>query len=544
MGKSILDLTRPVIAKIIKEKNNILLFVSKQIPVTTWNNTKFIKMSDHASTEELKGSQGVVHNENATNENNQRQEYPWKRAKKVAMMISFSGKDYLGMQRNPPHPTIEEELLKALRSSGAIAPDWFDRPQQAYFQRASRTDKGVSAIKMIVSLRMALEEDVNGIVGSGTAKTIENIQKYLPDNPRTIQVNEIKRVTKNFNCKSACDARTYEYLLPTFSFQKVAKLPPPSVDTSDMEDSSRKDDITDSNIIYNGDEKRKQELKNENWSIEDVETAFASHENYRITPELQKRINEVLKKFTGSHYYHNYTSGKLPLEPSALRYITAFEIGEPFLYSYKDASSENAHKKLEFAVIKVKGQSFMLHQIRKMIGMTIAVVRGDADESVITESWNTDRIDVPRAPGLGLMLEEVHYEKYNHRFGKDGIHESLEWNLSKDEVKRFKENMVYDDILKTEAKNRSMLLWLRNLRIHSFEPRHFENVSEQHLDNVTRAATSNSRKDKNGVNIAEKQSNICDGLADKSSERGIGLNSENSITSEEKESTPKRAKLS
>jgi len=542
MGKSILNITRPVIAKIITEKNNILLFVSKQIPVTTWNNTKFVKMSNHASTEELKG---VVQNENVTNENNQRQDYPWKRAKKVAMMISFSGKDYLGMQRNPPHPTIEEELLKALRSSGAIAPDWFDRPQQAYFQRASRTDKGVSAIKMIVSLRMALEDDSNGIAGSGTAKTIENIQKYLPDNPRTIQVNEIKRVTKNFNCKSACDARTYEYLLPTFTFQKVAKLPPPTVDSPDMEDSNRKDDITDAKLIYSGDEKRKQEIKNENWSIEDMETAFASHENYRITPELRTRINEVLKKFTGSHYYHNYTSGKLPLEPSALRYITAFEIGEPFLYSYKDASSENinAHKQLEFAVIKVKGQSFMLHQIRKMIGMTIAVVRGDADESVITESWNTDRIDVPRAPGLGLMLEEVHYEKYNHRFGKDGIHESLEWNSSKDEVKLFKENIVYDDILKTEAKNRSMLLWLRNLRIHSFEPRHFENVSSQHLDNVTRAAAPNSRQDKNGINIAEKQSNICDDLKDKSPETGNGLNSENSIISEETESTPKRAKL-
>ena len=42
-----------------------------------------------------------------------------------------------------------------------------------------------------------------------------------------------------------------------------------------------------------------------------------------------------------------------------------------------------------------------------MIGMAIAVVRGDADESVITDSWNTDRIDIPRAPGLGLMLDEV-----------------------------------------------------------------------------------------------------------------------------------------
>ena len=41
----------------------------------------------------------AVENENVKEENNQRYVYPWKRAKKVAMMISFSGKDYLGMQR-------------------------------------------------------------------------------------------------------------------------------------------------------------------------------------------------------------------------------------------------------------------------------------------------------------------------------------------------------------------------------------------------------------------------------------------------------------
>ena len=58
----------------------------------------------------------------------------------------------------------------------------------------------------------------------------------------------------------------------------------------------------------------------------------------------------------------------------------------------------------------------MLHQIRKMIGMVIAVVRGDADESVITDSWNTDRIDIPRAPGLGLMLEEVRKKSLLHIF--------------------------------------------------------------------------------------------------------------------------------
>ena len=77
--------------------------------------------------------------------------------------------------------------------------------------------------------------------------------------------------------------------------------------------------------------------------------------------------------------------------------------------------------------------------------------------------------------------------------------------------------MVYEDILITEAKERSMLLWLRNLRIHSFEPRHFENISPQHLDNVIRIPSLNSRNSVEGqtvhntLNIEEKQSKtICD----------------------------------
>ena len=32
-------------------------------------------------------------------ENKKNSDWPWKRARKVALMISFSGKDHLGMQR-------------------------------------------------------------------------------------------------------------------------------------------------------------------------------------------------------------------------------------------------------------------------------------------------------------------------------------------------------------------------------------------------------------------------------------------------------------
>ena len=39
--------------------------------------------------------------------------------------------------------------------------------------------------------------------------------------------------------------------------------------------------------------------------------------------------------------------------------------------------------------------------------------------------WGMNKIDVPRAPGLGLLLDTIHYDKYNKRFA--GSHEPLDW---------------------------------------------------------------------------------------------------------------------
>lgn len=64
----------------------------------------------------------------------------------------------------------------------------------------------------------------------------------------------------------------------------------------------------------------------------------------------------------------------------------------------------------------------MLHQIRKMIGLVMAICRGLASKDVITKAWMKDRVDLPIAPGLGLVLEEPHYDKYNKKYGSDGIH--------------------------------------------------------------------------------------------------------------------------
>lgn len=74
--------------------------------------------------------------------------------KKCALLMGYSGVNYFGMQRNPEMKTIEEDLLAAMLRVGWITEDAFKQPQSIQFQRAARTDKGVSAARQCVSLKL------------------------------------------------------------------------------------------------------------------------------------------------------------------------------------------------------------------------------------------------------------------------------------------------------------------------------------------------------------------------------------------------------
>lgn len=78
------------------------------------------------------------------------------------------------------------------------------------FQRAARTDKGVSAAENLLSLKMIMNET-----------TIDDLNKLLP---KQIKVFGYNKVTQSFDCKVNCDARTYVYLLPTFAFCPIEEV--------------------------------------------------------------------------------------------------------------------------------------------------------------------------------------------------------------------------------------------------------------------------------------------------------------------------------
>lgn len=235
---------------------------------------------------------------------------------------------------------------------------------------------------------------------------VEKINEHLPPQ---IRVLGFKRVTQGFNSKNNCDARTYSYMLPTVAF-----------------------------------------------SQKDYDTTKTSA--FRVEPETLEKVNRLFTLYKGTHNFHNFTSQKAPTDPSARRYITEMSCGEPFIRS-----------DCEFAVITVRGQSFMLHQIRKMIGLVIAVIKGYAKEDIVERSWGQEKVDVPKAPGLGLVLEKVHFDRYSKRFGGDGLHERLEWDREDEAIKAFKEAHIYPSIIETERQEGSMVSWMATLPIHDFE---------------------------------------------------------------------------
>ncbi len=70
-------------------------------------------------------------------------------------------------------------------------------------------------------------------------------------------------------------------------------------------------------------------------------------------------------------------------------------------------------KAMEFIHFFLKGQAFLYNQIRKMIGSIIQIFRGGLDNDFLTNTFTDNYVNVCLAPGDGLLLEQVCYDKYN-----------------------------------------------------------------------------------------------------------------------------------
>lgn len=162
---------------------------------------------------------------------------------------------------------------------------------------------------------------------------------------------------------------------------------------------------------------------------------------YRISPERQERVQAALNNYLGTRRYHNYTVHKKYSDKSAQRYIKSFKVApKPIIIN-----------DTEWLSLKVHGQSFMMHQIRKMVGMASLAVRCGTDLKTMEESFENHVVRIPKAPGLGLLLERPVFDSYNDKQAKAAGREKIDFNKFNKDIEEFKEREIYQRIFREEA---------------------------------------------------------------------------------------------
>ncbi|KAM0716297.1 hypothetical protein Q7P37_007742 [Cladosporium fusiforme] len=198
---------------------------------------------------------------------------------------------------------------------------------------------------------------------------------------------------------------------------------------------------------------------------------------YRVPQERIDRVQHALNNYLGTKNYHNYTIQKTFRDPSAKRNIKSFVVNrEPVLIG--EGPEE---EKTEWLSLKVHGQSFMMHQIRKMIGMVTLLVRSGSDiDKTMTHSFSDARFSIPKVPGLGLMLERPVFDSYNNIQAAKHEREPLVFDKYNDKIEEFKRREIYARMFSEEEEKGEFGRFFNH--VDNFREPYFLWVSSKGLD--------------------------------------------------------------
>ena len=330
---------------------------------------------------------------------------------RVALLVGYLGEGYCGLQINGFEcPTIERDLERALVDAGAISPENAHALHKVRWSRCARTDKGVSAAANVIGLNVILDPPVPTAPKDEAAKEKkedeektttedkkeedekkeetcaeeekkeEEKKKETPEEieareerlaqamtakintflPAAIRLYGMKKTTGGFEARTRCDGRVYQYILPAFCLCAATR-----------------DDATGELRVAAG-------------------------------PDLEL-VRAAAAHYVGSHNFHNFTVRKQPWEKTCMRHMYRVEV-----------SDVHAADGLPVVAITVFGQSFMLHQIRKMVAFLIILCRAGAQRAwlprLFEEVYERDKVLIPLAPALGLFLDHPCFTGYNKRF--------------------------------------------------------------------------------------------------------------------------------
>jgi tRNA pseudouridine38-40 synthase len=434
--------------------------------------------------------------------------------RKVAVMLGYSGSGYKGMQMMNDQKTIEGDLFAAFVAAGAISKANADDPKKSSFARCARTDKGVHAAGNLISIKLIIEDadivlKINEKLSPqirvwGIERTVGSFNCYqacdsrwyeylipthcfLPPHPQSYLGLKLVELAEEANDLEAHKSRQEE-VADFWEQTDLAFIKPvlegldaetrsaveqalyrTQADRAEFEDADDDVDLGDeSTAIGNtrtavekdesmgeaefSEEAGKPEAATEpaightplDEAIRSLKASYIkAKEAYRISPARLARVTEIFAKYKGTYNFHNFTVRKSPKDPAAKRHIISFAVNqEPIIIN-----------DTEWISLKVHGQSFMMHQIRKMVGMAALMVRCGTTPDRLEESLGEALYSIPKAPGLGLLLERPVFKSYNETSAKQHSRDPIDFSKYDKEIEEFKRREIYDRIFREEDRD-------------------------------------------------------------------------------------------
>lgn len=216
--------------------------------------------------------------------------------------------------------------------------------------------------------------------------------------PSDVRVFALQRVVPSTEIRRRCRSRHYSYTMPTFA-------------------------------------------------LSNAETPVDYH--FRIDADQLAYATAQFQQYVGTNNYHNFSPGGSSEDLRMVRIVVSVSLDPPVVVNG-----------VEFVTVHFHGFSFVLSQIRRMVGMVIAVCRGGVAADTIQRALTHHSVRTTTAPGLGLMLEYGEFDSSAYYWQ---VHGSPQFDHVRQQMEDFRQNVILEYIYRTELATNSMFDYVRNL---------------------------------------------------------------------------------
>jgi tRNA pseudouridine38-40 synthase len=275
------------------------------------------------------------------------------------LALAYDGTDFHGWQIQPGELTIQGELQSAL---GRIV------GESPLPQGSGRTDAGVHALAQVASF--ALQARIP------PPNLIRALNRTLPG---SIRIHDAQVVSADFHARHSAVAKTYEYRVLPIEPARLQICPPFL-----------------SRYVY------PYSWRIDLAALNDAAAAFLGEHDFRsfaaTDPDLETRSHE------SGHEY-----GRLPREDTTIQIQPRTAIRTIYSSAWHEQTSDGFH----LLIYRVRGNGFLHHMVRNLVGTMLDVARGYMPIGDIPAILNAhDRtLAGPTAPARGLFLHSVEYNE-------------------------------------------------------------------------------------------------------------------------------------